>query len=334
MSTLSSAVLNLADIAKMLDPNGSVARIIEMLTQRNEILTDMQWKEGNLPTGNRTTIRTGLPAVYWRLLNQGVAPSKSTTQQVDESCGILEGWNEVDVELAKLNGNTAGYRLSEARAKLQAMNNEMAQTLFYGNSGLNPEEFNGLSVRYSDLTAQNVRNMINGNAASGQTDCTSIWLVVWGEDTCHGIFPKGSQAGLEHEDLGLQTVETAAGASGTVSGNRLRVYQDRFVWRAGITVKDWRFVARAHSIDVSSDNADYIDLMTKMTWKVEDLGAGKPAFYMNRTVGQRLDLLRRADITAGGGLTYDNVDGKVVRSFRGIPIRITDAILDSEDSLN
>jgi hypothetical protein len=87
----------------------------------------MIWREGNLPTGHRTTVRTGLPAIAWRLLNQGVTPSKSLTAQIDEQTGILEAWSEVDVDLVLLNGNEQAFRLSEARAFIEAMNRELAR---------------------------------------------------------------------------------------------------------------------------------------------------------------------------------------------------------------
>src|SRR5262245_18558993 len=149
MATLGTGNLTLLDWAKRLDPDGKVPTIVELLKQTNEILEDMSWVEGNLPTGHRTTVRTGLPAVAWRLLNQGITPSKSTTAQIDEQAGMLEAWSEVDKDLALLNGNIGSFRLSEAKAFIEAMNQEMAQTLFYGNAGLAPEEFTGLSVRYS-----------------------------------------------------------------------------------------------------------------------------------------------------------------------------------------
>lgn len=334
MATLAATLLTLSDWAKRLDPDGKVPTIVELLSQTNGILQDMLWKEGNLPTGDRTTVRTGLPQVFWRLLNQGIQPSKSTTAQIDEACGMLEAWSEVDVELAKLNGNTAAFRLSEAMAFIEAMNQEMASTVFYGNSGIAPEEFNGLSVRYADTTAANARNIIDGGSVAGQTDCSSIWLVVWGNNTIHGIFPKGSKAGLEHNDLGLQTVETVAGATGTPIGNRLRVWQEQYVWKCGISLKDWRYVVRVGSIDISDNSADYIDLMTKAKNRVESLNSGKAVFYMNRTIAERLELQRKADVSAGGGLTYDVVDGKWEASFRGIPIRTCDALLETETSLN
>src|SRR5262245_25347710 len=162
MATLSTGALTLIDWAKRLDPDGKVPYIVELLSQSNEILDDMLWKEGNLPVGNRTTVRTQLPTVTWRLLNQGVAPSKSTTAQIDDQCGTLEAWSEVDCKLAKLNGNVGAFRLSEATAFLEAMNQEVAQTLIYGNTGLAAEEFTGLAPRYSAISgATNSSNVIS-----------------------------------------------------------------------------------------------------------------------------------------------------------------------------
>jgi hypothetical protein len=131
--------------------------------------------------------------VAWKLLNQGVQPSKSTTAQIDEAVGIMEAWSEVDRDLAELNGNTSEFRLSEAQAFIEAMNQEMASTLMYGNSSISPEEFTGLAPRYSSLSAANGDNIIN--AAGSQSDNSSIWLICWGAQTVHGIFPKGSKAG-------------------------------------------------------------------------------------------------------------------------------------------
>src|SRR3990170_2620997 len=163
MATLATGVVTLHDYAKRLDPDNKIARIIEILEQTNGMLPDMKWKEGNLPTGHRTTVRTGLPTVFWRLLNQGVPTSKSTTAQIDEAVGMLEAWSEVDKDLADLNGNTAAFRLSEAAPFIEAMNEEMQSTLIYGNSGTAPEEFTGLAVRYSDIGAgapANAQNII------------------------------------------------------------------------------------------------------------------------------------------------------------------------------
>lgn len=328
MATLSSNALTLADHAKRVDPEGKIPKIVELLSQTNGILEDMLFIEGNLPTGHRSTVRTGLPSVYWKLLNQGVQPSKSLTAQVDEQCGMLEAWSEVDKDVAELNGNVNAFRLSEASAFIEAMNQEFASTLFYGNSSLAPEEFNGLSVRYSSLSAVNGQNIVSGGGSG--SDNSSLWLVVWGEQTVHGVFPKGSKAGLEHEDLGLVTVEATAG----IAGNRLRAYQDRFHWKVGVSVKDWRYAVRVPNIDISnlvgkSSAADLTDLMIKAIHRIPNINMGKPCFYMNRSLVQMLDIQRRDDML-NGGIKYEEIDGKLIPHFRGIPIKVCDALTEAE----
>lgn len=328
MAVLASNALTLVDWAKRLDPDGKTASVAELLHQTNEVLKDMIWLPGNLETGHRTTVRTGLPSVAWRLINQGVQPSKSTTAQIDEACGMLEAWSEVDVELARLNGDVNAFRLSEASAFIEAMNQEMASTLFYGNSGVAPEEFTGLSIRYSDPSAVNGNNVID--AGSSDTDNTSIWLICWHPSTIHGIFPKNSKAGLNHQDLGEQTVQTST----AVAGTRLRVFQEKWDWKCGIALRDWRFAVRIGSIDVSnlvgkSSAADLIELMIKAIYRLPVLGFGKPVFYMNRTVLQMLDIQRRDDML-NGGILYKEVDGVSMPTFRNIPIRVCDALLNTE----
>ena len=335
MATLQSNVLTLHDWAKRLDPDGKTPSIVELLEQTNTILQDALFMEGNLPTGHRTTVRTGLPTVAWRLLNKGVAVSKSKTATIDEQTGMLEAWSEIDKDLCELNGNTASFRLSEASAFIEAMNQEAAGTLFYGNSGLAPEEFTGLAIRYGAISgAGNAQNVISG-AGSG-SDNTSIWLCSWGAQTLHGIFPKGSMAGLQHEDMGLVTVtdQVAGGADGIGLGTRLRAYQDHWQWKLGIALKDWRYVVRICNIDVSnlvgeSSAANLIKLMIKAMYRLPSTGLGRPVWYMNRTVAEMLDI-QRFNIVGAAGMRFDEVDGKQVMSFRGIPIRMNDAILNTE----
>lgn len=330
MSTLNATVASLSDIAKRLDPDGKIAAIVELLAQTNQILDDMLWMEGNLPTGHLTTVRTGLPTVAWRLLNGGTITSKSRTAQITEHAGILEAWSEVDVDLASLNGNTPQWRLSEAMAFIEAMSQEMASTVIYGNAGTAPEEFTGLAARYSAISgATNASNVIDGGGTG--SDNASIFLCGWGANSLFGIYPKGSKAGLQHNDYGEQTIENAGG----VTGARLRVLQERFQWKAGIALKDWRYCVRICNLDISnlvaeSSAADLVKLLIKAVHRIPNLAAVRPAIYVNRTIAEMLDIQRRSAVSTGGGLTYENVDGKNIMTFRGIPIRTVDALLETE----
>lgn len=331
MATLSSNNLTLADWAKRLTPDGGVeTRIAEILSQTNEVLDDAVFMEGNLPTGHRVVIRTGLPPVYWRSINQGVPRSKATTQQVDEACGMLEAYSAVDKDLAELNGNAAAFRLSEDSAFLEGMNQAQAQTLFYGNPATDPRQYLGLSTRYGAISgAGNAQNIIDaGGTASNNA---SIWLVVWGENTVFCPFPKGSKAGLVSEDDGILTIYDA-------NGNPFKAYQTHYQWKNGLVVKDWRYVVRICNINVAnlvaeSAAADLIKLMSRALDRVPNLNYGRAAFYMNRTIFSmlRIQSLNKSQnaISVQQGL---NQFGQATRwlDFNGVPLRKVDQLLNTE----
>lgn len=327
MATIGNTLPTLADVAKRFDPDGKPARISEMLTQTNEILLDMGWVEGNLPTGHRTTIRTGLPSGTWRALNAGIPSEKSTTAQVDETCAMLEALGQVDEALANLNGNQAAFRLSENRAFVEGMNQTMAEGIFYSNSALNPQQFLGLAPRYNDTSAKNGSNIIK--AGGSGDDNTSVWLVVWGDQTVHGIYPKGSQAGLSHNDMGVDLVDDG-------TGKKFRAYRDHYKWDCGIALRDWRYAVRIANIDVSALESDsngstvkLIEYMIRAVHRIPNLRMGRPAFYMNRTVRECLDV--QASNKSNVQLTIREYDGEFITSLRGIPFRTVDALVNSED---
>lgn len=338
MPVLASTHPTLLDVTKRLNPQGQIDTVTEILTQQNEILDDMVWLEGNLPTGHRTTTRTGLPTPTWRKLYGGVQPTKSTTVQVTDACGMLEAYAEVDKALADINGNTAAFRLSENLPHIEGMNQEFASTLFYGNEATKPESFTGFAPRFNDQSAPNGENILTSAATPDSSDNTSIWLVVWGPNTVHGIYPKGSIGGLQMRDLGEVTVENATdGIGGAVGGGRYQAYRTHYRWDCGLSVRDWRYVVRINidQEDLTKNAAsgpDLIDLMTQAVELIPNLSAGRPAFYVNRTVRS---FLRRQIMNkvAASTLTMEQVAGKHVTMFDGIPVRRCDSILNTETGI-
>ncbi len=330
MATLIARNPTLLDLAKASDPDGKIATIVEVLNETNEILEDMTWIEGNLPTGHRTTIRSGLPAPTWRKLYGGVQPNKATNVQVTDNTGMLEAYAEIDKALADLNGNTAAFRFSEDRAHIEGMNQEMADTIFFGNEDTEPEAFTGLAPRFNSLTAENGDNIIDAGGTG--SDNGSIWLVVWGPNTCHGIVPKGSVAGLQMNDKGQVTLEDASDGS---NSGRMEAYRTHYRWDAGLTVRDWRFIVRIANVDRSNRTADASsgpdlpDLMFQATDLIPNLSMGRAVFYMDRDMR---GFLRRQIPNATGlsTLTMENVGGKMLNAFQGIPVRRVDALSADE----
>lgn len=326
MAVLATSNPTLADLAKRLTPEGSVeSMIVEILMQEEEVLEDMVWVEGNLPTGHRSTIRTGLPEPTWRRMYQGVQPTKSTTAQITDNCGMLEDYGQVDKALADLNGNTAAFRLSEDKAHVQGFAHKLARTIFYGNEGTEPAAFTGLAPRFNSKSAENADNIID--AAGSGSDNASIWLVVWGDDKCHGIIPKASKAGLQVNDKGQFTVQNS-------DGSKYEAYLTHYRQDAGLTVRDWRYIVRIANVDVSdltkdaASGADLIDLMTDAVERVQSIKSGRPAFYANRRI--RSFLRRQIKNAKNINLTLEQVAGRPVVMFDGIPVRMSDSLLLTE----
>jgi len=328
LATMGTNVPTLLDWARRLDPKGKIDTVVNLLAETNQILEDMVWLEGNLPTGHSTTVATGIPEPTWRTLYKGVQPTKGTTKQVVDTCGMLEARPHIDIDLAKLNGNSAEWRLSEERLHIEGMNQEMAHTLFYGDTRDEPEKFMGLHPRFSSLSAENGSQIID--AGGEGNDNTSIWLVVWGPNTAHGIFPKGSKAGMQITDNGKQTITDE-------QGGRYDVLESHYKWDCGLSVRDWRYIVRIANIDVSNlmtfnssadASANLIRLLIQAVEIPPEVNLGRPVIYCNKTIRTwlRIQMNEKSNVH----LSLDEVAGKKVLTFDGIPVRRCDKILNTE----
>ncbi len=330
MSTLGAAYPTLLEVSKEFGVDGKPLSVAELLHQKNECLQDIPWIEANQTNGHRMAVESGLPEAVYRKLNAGILPSKGTTTDVTEAMASLTSLGKVDKLLADMSGNAAVYRLRKNSRHMEAMLQKFMQTLFYGDSTTTPEEFLGLSSRYSDIGAgspENSRNIID--ALGSGSDNMSIWLIKWGPDGVQGIYPKGSKAGLVHDDYG---VELCAAPSGT---GELPMYRDWFEWNHGIAIEDWRNIVRIANIDSSdltkaaSAGADLIDLMVQASELIDGAGDdSRLVWYMPGRVRQflRRQLTNRANVW----VTQADVAGKRVTMFDGKPVRKIDRLVKNE----
>ncbi len=326
MASIGNTYPTLMDLASRME-GGSVAKsIIEIISPQNEVLDDIPWIECNDGSSHKTTVRTGIPSGTWRKLNYGVAQEKSTTAQIKDATGMLESYSTVDAALLNMAKDKAGFRLSEEKPFMYGLAKTVMDTFIYGDTETNPERFMGIAPRFDDLSGpENAENIISGAGAGA--DNTSIWLMVFGENSVHGVYPSGSQAGFQAKDLGEQTVYDAA-------NNPYQAYRTHFKWDCGLVVRDWRQVVRIANIDVSdltadaATGADILDLMVQALELVHDLGAGRACFLANRTI--RSFLRRQMMNRSNALLTLDNLWGRKVLMFDGVPVRRMDAILNTE----
>lgn len=338
MAIIGSTYPNLIDTFKA----SAEGTVIELLKQNNPILDDAIATECNMDAVHRHSIRTGYPTASWGRLYKGVKASKSTMQQVDDTTGFLEARSEIDTRLLKLAPDPAKARLVDSAPFLEAMNQEMATGMLYHNTDATPEKFKGLSPRFAayntnipDPAKPNIANQVIHGGGAG-SDNTSIWFITWADHATSLLYPKGTKAGVSVMDKGEEPVKDA-------NGDTYYAKVTTFEWHIGAFVKDYRYSARIANIDVSDMMAGTVDLWALLRkayyrlYQVYGIGAqgGKTAIYMNRQVLEILDQQSsdRSLLAANPnytGLSQATIEGKVVKTYRDIPIRMIDAILNTE----
>ena len=333
-NTVGTTAVTLADIKARQDPNGLMANVLEVLSLENQIVADMQWVEGNLPTGNVTTQRSSIPKPGTRRLNEGATKHKSTTKQVTDTCCILEDNSEIDEEVLALSPNKEGYRISEDAAFTEGFREEVARMNFYGDTDLYPSEFNGLHVRFNKMSSVKTKPGYQIISAGGTGNVNaSAWLVEWGPQAVAGIYPKGSIAGLETRDMGLQRVD--------VDGKVLYVYCTNFKWKPGIAVKNFRKVARVANIDTanlatfgsgSDTSANLIQKFILAKNRIYQLGTNA-YWYVNETVYSWLEiqLMSKENVYI---TRKELMDKPPELYFAGIPVHKCDALLSTEATIS
>jgi Major capsid protein GP7 len=324
MVALGAELPTLIDIAKSVGPDGLAAKTIELLSKKTEILEDIPWMTGNLPTGHRITQRTSLPTPTTRMFNQGHTRTKSTRAQIDETCAMYSDYSEVDKALLRLKGGTS-FRISEDASHVEGFAQQMAFDIFFASLATNPLKFNGLATRYSDVnmgeSAAGAKDgaVIDGGG-TGSANC-SVWLISWGERTIHGIHPEGFPAGLQTVDKGEQRVTDE-------NGKPFQAEVTYFEWTVGIAVEDWRSVVRIANLDYAALNtgtgaADLYKLIGRAADRLDGMG-GTTKLYVNRAV--KSFLREQALSKSASTVTFDTVSGKQVMSVQGIPVRVVDAL--------
>lgn len=346
MATIGASYLNLIDLMRAEGERGEqIAEIAEVLNTLSPVVRNAFTVEANQGTRHKHSIRTGLPSVTWGRLYQGIPQSKSGRTMVEDTTGFVEGLSSVDERLLEISRNPALLRDQEGKSFLEAMVQEAETGVFYHDVVTTPEKFKGLAARYNATTggaASDAGRQIVKAGGAG-SDNTSIWFVTWGDRATHLIHPTGTMAGINREDMGRQRV---------LDANNLPYYvkEEMFRWHLGLSVRDWRYNARVANIDVSDMIAGSVDLykfMRQAFYKLQGVystaiknGNGslnanassemRTVIYMNRGVLEALDATGTNSSNGALMLKPMELEGRMVQSYRGIPIEVTDAILNTE----
>lgn len=335
MAKIGGSVPTLIDVATRMDPDGNTGEIVEILEQQNPLLADAPAIECNGGTKHRSILRTALPSPSWRVLNRGVDTTKSTTMPVEDTTAIMQDYGQIDEDLVDGQDNPEKFRLTESAAHIEGMGQESATALLYHNTNTDPEKILGLSPRFNALTGADNSAQVVTAGGSG-SDNTSIWMLVWGERTVHLIYPKGTKAGIDHQDLGKRLVEDD-------DGRKYQAWIDQFKHKIGLAVRNYRYIVRICNIDVSdltvdaSAGANLFQKMKTAYWRLGQrrITQGNAVIYANATIMEYLDH-QAVESNTQVHLRWQDMgpDSQPVLMFRNMPIREVDAILDTEATVS
>ena len=232
---------------------------------------------------------------------------------------MLKAYSEIDEDLVLDNPNPAKFRLNQAKAHLEAMNQEMQTQIFYGQKKQG-DQFDGIANLYSSISNDKTKIGYNVIDAGGTTgNLTSIYLVCWRDTGVSLIYPENGKAGLEHVDNGVIKAEAP-------NGGKFNVYSDDYKWKLGVAVEDWRCSGRICNADARKDlGIDLAKLMRHLVRRVKKHAkGGKLFFYMNSDIIDAFEdqILDKNNIQ----FTMGEYLGEEVEMFKKIPLREIDQI--------
>ncbi|MCK5235579.1 MAG: hypothetical protein KAR06_01225 [Deltaproteobacteria bacterium] len=311
--------LTLVEVLKRMGPDGDLLTMAEVLDEENAVLEDAVWVKANAKFTHVSMQRNVLPAGQARDFNAGVLPSATQGERQEDVIMMLEDYSEVDKKLAMASGDADGYRNQEARGILEGMGQTIAGKIFYGNHLLVSEEMTGFAPRLATIDSYSVWD--TGGTGS---DLSSIFLVQWGEDACHLIYPEGSTAGLMRENLGQETKVLS-------DGSMYEVLREHFSIDVGLVIRNPKCASRVANIETSG-SADTFDedLVIKALFKMKG-GGRRAVLYVNDTIYAQMVI--RAKDKANVNLFWSNAFGEDTLTFMGRPIRLVDQLVETETAL-
>jgi hypothetical protein len=320
VATLTHTAMTIGDLAKMLDPDGTLAVVADVLMEKNRFFETALWLPGNGETTHRYSRDVDQPAGKHTAINEGVQKSVAIREQKTAKIAMLEDYSYVDERLLRISPDPVGVRSREDGAFVAGMSKTAVDTVFHGSETTDPNAFDGLWNQddWSTLASDQVINS-GGDATGG----ASVALIEWGDDAAHLIYPKNAAVTpmIEVEDLGQQLVEDA-------SNNPYTCQVSHFFFNYGIAVRDPRNVQRLANVVNLGTGSGALDEDNLIAMINELVGEGEGSnFYMNRQL--RKWLLIIAKDKANVQYMPSEAFGKPPRmlaNFMGVPINVTEKL--------
>lgn len=313
----STVSMTLLDIARA---NGSDA-IVGLIDETTKAHPEIQAVPARTISGTsyKTWVRTSLPTSAFRNANTGSANIKSIYEnRVVETFILNPRWLADKAVADRYEDGAAAYLAYEGQAIVEASMQTLAKQFYYGRSnGGDTAGHPGL------IDAYDATNMAVDAGGTTATTGSSVWAVKFGPQWTQWVY--GANGMLSMSDVSLYPALD-------VNNNEFTAYRQELLAYPGLQVGSIRGVGRIKKLtaDVGKTLTDV--LLSQLIAKFQ-VGVIPDAIFMSRRSRQQLQASRTVtlfgsgNVKPGGGLA---TLAPLPTEYDGIPIKVTDAILDTE----
>lgn len=299
-------MITLLDIAKA---NGSdaIAGLIDETTKAHPEIT-AGYARTIKGIMYKTLVRIGLPTVAFRDANTGVAPTQARHENRTVETFIMNPRWQADKAVAdRYEDGAPAYIALEAAAHMEAAMVTLAKQFYYGRGTGDAKGHPGLIDSY-DAT-----NMVVDAGGSTASTGSSVWGVKFGPKDVAWVW--GNEGQLSESELDERDAEDAGGL-------RFTAYHQELLAYPGVQVGSVRSIGRIKKLTEDSGkgltDALIYDLLSKF-----EVGVKPDALFMTRRSLKQLRASRTATSPTG-------TPAPIPTEVEGIPIQVTDAILNTE----
>ena len=328
---------NARDVVTSMDSRGNLLPVVDVIANTNEFMDYFPWVEANEGMQNKSAHLTSRPTPTVGRVNKGTGFGKAVQKVVADNVARIELNSRADERLFSLGmTDMAKWRFTQDTPIMKAFGDAVVDMVLYGDEKADSGEFNGVMPRYDALPTDPfdqedpAYNVLDGGGVGSDNTSIIVARMSANDGGLCGLYPRGSMAGLQVEDLGRQFLEDENNA-----GTYLNYYVTHFAWNIGIKIEDPRNVVRIANIDVNNliagSGADLFSMTMDAIRRIP--GRAKDGVYImaNREVigeWSKQQRLTQEQFMVAGTDRYIPVD-----TFAGIPILRTDNLLLTESAI-
>lgn len=333
------ALLTLLDIAKRSGSDREIGLVEDVVTFAPE-LGAMAVRPIN-GVSFKTTLRTAYPTAAFRTVGNGVTPNKSAYEQKLSECFFIDSQLQIPEEMPDAEDRTVGDVLvDESVGAVRGVGITIGSQLYYGTTA-DANGFQGLQTFVGSSSTLTL------SAAGTGATTTSVYLIYLDIKGCH--FVAGRTAGAR----AAGNVALPAGDPEVIAppfrmpewkkqqvqigtaGKVAMAYVSNFSGWIGLAYGSNYSAFRCRNVVGGSTTAAFTDtLAAKLLSKVplHIRNSGRLKWFMNRGAAFGLQASRTVTSPAygSGGATGALLAAPIPTECQGIPIQITDSLLDNE----